>query len=84
MGFVGRFDVHKGHGGGLALLILVVVEDFYALDATKPFKVLLDSVLPYVLREVTHPKMSGLADHSVRVVITGFFEAEAGIAVASQ
>ena len=36
MGFVGRFDVHKGHGGGLALLILVVAEDFYALDATKP------------------------------------------------
>ena len=28
-----------------------------------PFKVLFDSVLPYVLGEVTDPKVSGLADH---------------------
>ena len=36
MGFVGRLDVHKGHGGSLALLILVMAEDFHALDSTKP------------------------------------------------
>lgn len=63
MGFVGRLDVHKGHGGSLAFLILVMAEDFHALDSTKPFKVLFDSVLPYVLGEVTDPKVSGLADH---------------------
>ena len=28
-----------------------------------PFKVLFDSVLPYILGEVTDPKVSGLADH---------------------
>ena len=39
MGFVGGFDIHKGHGGGLTAtipVIFVVTEDFHALDTTEP------------------------------------------------
>ena len=38
VGLVGGLDVHEGHGGSLALLILVMAEDFHALDSTKPGK----------------------------------------------
>lgn len=66
VGFVGGLDVHKGHGGGLAVFIFVVTKDLDALDSPIPFEVFLDAVLPYVLREVAHPEMSGLADHGGR------------------
>lgn len=65
VGFVGGLDVHKGHCCGLALFIFVVTEDLDTLNSTEPFEILLNSVFPYVLREVTHPEVSGLADHGV-------------------
>lgn len=69
MGFVGGFDIHKGHGGGLTAtipVIFVVTEDFHALDPTEPFEVLFNSVLGEPRREVTHPEVSCFADHGGR------------------
>lgn len=74
VGFIGRLDVHKGHRGGLARLLIfaVVTKDLDALDSTKPFEVLLNSVFPYILWEISHPEMSGFADHFLgRVALLG-------------
>ena len=35
VGFVGGLDVHKGHGGGLAILVFFVTEDLHTLDPSK-------------------------------------------------
>jgi hypothetical protein len=67
VGFVGGLDVHEGHRGSLALFIFATVtKDLDTLHSTKPFEILLDFVLPHILREVAHPEMSGLADHGGR------------------
>ena len=52
VGFVGGLDVHKGHGGGLAILVFFVTEDLHTLDPSKSEITKIKVIFSFFFREM--------------------------------